>query len=171
MVSTNCNETIIDMNVLNKVFNDTLNESSNDIWNCRICWEIQTKNEDPILILGCKCKGSLGRAHMNCLVKWFSQPLLANNIQAQNQAYIKTCEICHFILSPKILRLIHKKSKNYQNPVIEDLQQHEGTTFNPFCNNAFCSDAFFRFLIVLVIVFGIGIVLSIISKSMKKNSH
>lgn len=37
--------------------------------NCRFCWNPETSDQDP-LILACKCRGSVGLIHFECLKSW-----------------------------------------------------------------------------------------------------
>eukprot|EP01016_Furgasonia_blochmanni_P043883 TRINITY_DN602_c0_g1_i2.p1 TRINITY_DN602_c0_g1~~TRINITY_DN602_c0_g1_i2.p1 ORF type:complete len:398 (-),score=82.64 TRINITY_DN602_c0_g1_i2:313-1425(-) len=62
---------------------------------CKICLEEETEAKNP-LVTPCKCTGSLGLVHFDCLNKW-----LRGHVQIHNTAHVKTviwksltCEIC-----------------------------------------------------------------------------
>ncbi|CAD8055111.1 unnamed protein product [Paramecium sonneborni] len=55
-----------------------------EIKTCRICLETEQDNDKPI-IHPCKCKGSLGQVHEECLKTW---------IVTQNKQLFTQCEIC-----------------------------------------------------------------------------
>ena len=39
---------------------------------CRICWGFEENKELDPLILACKCKGSVGFIHFQCLKQWIN---------------------------------------------------------------------------------------------------
>ncbi|KAG0567644.1 hypothetical protein KC19_7G151000 [Ceratodon purpureus] len=85
-------------------------EFSNDVnSSCRICWEAQTNDEDPILQLGCDCKSPLDQAHSKCIYKWFSRPTLGCHPLRYGQIIYNYCEICQTDLSPPILLLLQNE--------------------------------------------------------------
>ncbi|KAG0611183.1 hypothetical protein M758_7G122000 [Ceratodon purpureus] len=102
---------------------------------CRICWEAQTDDEDPILLLGCNCKNPLDQAHSKCIFKWFSRPTLGYDPLNNGQIFYDYCEICHTYLSPPILLFLQNELSNnlvnprdYQNQVSQSLaipREHE----------------------------------------------
>ncbi|CAD8057871.1 unnamed protein product [Paramecium sonneborni] len=55
-----------------------------EIKSCRICLETEQDNDKPI-IHPCKCKGSVGQVHEECLKTW---------IVTQNKQLFTQCEIC-----------------------------------------------------------------------------
>ena len=66
---------------------------------CRICWDSNDTKENP-LILACKCKGSVGLIHFDCLKSWVltqkqEKPLSASNMNVRSFYWKKfECEIC-----------------------------------------------------------------------------
>jgi len=46
-----------------------LNESPENI-QCRICWSNEECEETNPLIIACRCKGSVGLIHFQCLKSW-----------------------------------------------------------------------------------------------------
>ncbi|KAJ4849719.1 hypothetical protein Tsubulata_036153 [Turnera subulata] len=56
-----------------------LSRTTSSFAECRVC---QQEKEEALMYLGCKCKGSLARAHRSCVDTWFGR-------RGSNK-----CEIC-----------------------------------------------------------------------------
>jgi hypothetical protein len=125
---------------------------------CRICWENQIKDEDPIVILGCNCQKPLDQAHTTCLFKWFTRSMLDYNPTHDNQAFYKTCEICKANLSSSILLFIQSKLNSglirdleHEEVMIEVLQQNEiDVQMTPSSNENNCTWKMIFFILVLL---------------------
>ena len=68
-----------------------------DLSPCRICLGNDIKDLSNPIISPCKCKGSMGNIHLNCLKDWIKQ-----KINIQIKPYVITvnwnsfsCELCH----------------------------------------------------------------------------
>jgi hypothetical protein len=55
-------------------------------WFCRICLMDEISNSNPILELGCNCKGDSSMAHELCIQEWFQSLLISK--------HTINCEIC-----------------------------------------------------------------------------
>ena len=72
------------------------NESnSKDQLACRFCWSDESTEENPCIV-PCKCKGSVGFVHFECLRNWLSTKLQRKETENLVSMYWKTfeCEIC-----------------------------------------------------------------------------
>ena len=92
-------------------------DESEDQVQCRICWGTENDDQNP-LIIACKCKGSVGIIHFQCLKNWvltqkqFKGPSATN--QNVSSYYWKRfeCEICKqmylytFKIGMKIYKII-----------------------------------------------------------------
>jgi len=52
-----------------KTAKDFLQENNGEAPNCRFCWCPEENDANP-LILACKCRGSVGLIHFECLKNW-----------------------------------------------------------------------------------------------------
>lgn len=63
---------------------------------CRICWGEEENDEDP-LILACKCKGTVGLIHYQCLKNWIAtqkqEKAIGDNVMSYFWKKFE-CEIC-----------------------------------------------------------------------------
>ena len=64
---------------------------------CRIC--LGTHDNDKIIILPCKCNGSIRYAHVQCLSEWMASKLNRNKVgKNRNLYWISpekfTCDLC-----------------------------------------------------------------------------
>jgi E3 ubiquitin-protein ligase DOA10 len=72
-------------------------DTSDDSHHCRFCWGQDTSTENPIMT-PCKCAGSVGLIHYDCLKRWLETKV---NIKSHNNNSVKSyiwktfeCEIC-----------------------------------------------------------------------------
>lgn len=78
---------------------------------CRICFGGQVDEKQPIVALGCLCRGDLGFAHKKCLRRW-----LLNRSRNHLQ-----CEICLSNFSNRHSKLLasplrgHRRSSSYES--------------------------------------------------------
>ena len=76
-----------------------IDDASQDQIQCRICWGNEDDDHNP-LIIACKCRGSVGLIHFQCLKNWVLTQKQEKPPSAQNQNvrsfYWKKfeCEIC-----------------------------------------------------------------------------
>jgi hypothetical protein len=69
--------------------------NSKDQLACRFCWSDESTEENPCIV-PCKCKGSVGFVHFECLRNWLSTKLQRKESDNLVSMYWKTfeCEIC-----------------------------------------------------------------------------
>lgn len=62
---------------------------------CRFCWGTESTEENPCIV-PCKCSGSVGFIHFECLKSWLATKLQRKESQYLVSLYWKTfeCEIC-----------------------------------------------------------------------------
>ena len=62
---------------------------------CRFCWGSESTEENPCIV-PCKCSGSVGFIHFECLKSWLSTKLQRKESENLVSLYWKTfeCEIC-----------------------------------------------------------------------------
>ena len=94
-----------------------IHDESPDHVQCRICWGNEEDATNP-LILACKCKGSVGLIHFQCLTSWVltqkqEKPLSAQNMNVRSFYWKRfECEICKqmypytFKIGPTIYKII-----------------------------------------------------------------
>lgn len=81
---------------------------------CRICWGNEEDEETNPLILACKCKGSVGLIHFQCLKSWVltqkQEKPISQSTQNVRSFYWKRfeCEICKHMY-PYTFKLSNKK--------------------------------------------------------------
>lgn len=139
---------------------------------CRICWDIETSDEDPVVALGCDCKvSSNGHAHKRCLLKWFTRPQMWNN-RTSTHDYHRSCEICGTNLSSSILFFIQENrpknltmNTNNGEVVIEIFEQDERRTQRYIISKLKSISYVLFFLTVISIVVGL-----VLQSSLKKGS-
>jgi E3 ubiquitin-protein ligase DOA10 len=66
-----------------------------DVNKCRFCWSSQADPENPLLA-SCKCAGSMGYIHFNCLRGWLDVKKQMKISPSFSSFYWKSfeCEIC-----------------------------------------------------------------------------
>lgn len=64
---------------------------------CRFCWGAENTEENPCIV-PCKCSGSVGFIHYNCLKNWLLTKQQKKESEHLISMYWKTfeCEICKF---------------------------------------------------------------------------
>lgn len=64
---------------------------------CRFCWGNESCEDNPCIV-PCKCSGSVGFIHYNCLKNWLSTKMQKKETDNLVSMYWKTfeCEICKF---------------------------------------------------------------------------
>jgi hypothetical protein len=76
---------------------EELTESSDksQIPHCKFCWMPGTSSEDPLLCI-CKCAGSVGYIHYNCLKRWLDNKKTVKEGDNYQSIFWKSfeCEIC-----------------------------------------------------------------------------
>jgi len=87
---------------------------------CRICMETSTSAENPLMELGCNCRGNLGLAHKNCAIKWFRNKARghAEGLACDERWTVKwwvPCEICAGYLNESIVQLTVMSCKSSLN--------------------------------------------------------
>lgn len=62
---------------------------------CRFCWGSESTAENPCIV-PCKCSGSVGFIHFDCLRSWLNTKLIRKESDHLVSMYWKTfeCEIC-----------------------------------------------------------------------------
>jgi len=83
---------------------------------CRICWSTEDDSHNNPLILACKCKGTLGLIHFQCLKSWVltqkqEKPLTQANLNVRSFYWKRfECEICKtmYPYTFKIGQIIYK---------------------------------------------------------------
>lgn len=76
-----------------------LDQQDQDNIQCRICWSSEEDEDNP-LIIACKCRGTVGLIHFQCLKNWVLTQKQEKPPNTQNQNvrsfYWKRfeCEIC-----------------------------------------------------------------------------
>lgn len=115
---------------------DTVLNSSNyahedtagkEVPTCRFCWDTKADTEDP-LFQTCKCSGSVGYIHFNCLRNWLDQKKQMKQSLCFSSYYWKAfeCEICKKPY-PLALRTKCATSKNgYRTYNLVDYERPEG---------------------------------------------
>jgi E3 ubiquitin-protein ligase DOA10 len=64
---------------------------------CRFCWGEEENSKDDPLILACKCRGSVGLIHYQCLKNWISSQKQMKEYASDVTSYYWKkfeCEIC-----------------------------------------------------------------------------
>jgi len=87
---------------------------------CRFCYDDEECEENP-LILPCKCKGSVGLVHFNCLKQWIQMQKTSKESADKNikSFYWKKfgCEIClqmypyNFKMNENIYKIMDLKAE------------------------------------------------------------
>lgn len=54
---------------------------------CRICWGNENDETNP-LIVACKCKGTVGLIHFNCLKQWILSKKKRNTSSLEREIYL-----------------------------------------------------------------------------------
>lgn len=74
-----------------------LDPKSPEVSQCRFCWGNESNDENPCIV-PCKCSGSVGFIHYNCLKNWLSTKMQKKESDHLVSMYWKTfeCEICKF---------------------------------------------------------------------------
>ncbi len=75
-------------------------------YNCRFCWTDEQSDDNP-LISACKCAGTMGLVHLDCLKVWQSTKMQTKRNENLISLYWKTfeCEICK---TPYPFKVKHK---------------------------------------------------------------
>lgn len=70
-------------------------ESAEEIPRCRFCWDTKAEPENP-LFSTCKCSGSVGYIHFECLRSWLDVKKQMKTSPCFSSFYWKSfeCEIC-----------------------------------------------------------------------------
>ena len=74
-----------------------LDPNSKEQSQCRFCWGSDTCVDNPCIV-PCKCSGSVGFIHYECLKNWLSTKMQKKESDHLTSMYWKTfeCEICKF---------------------------------------------------------------------------
>lgn len=106
-----------------------------EIPKCRFCWDYYASQENP-LFSSCKCSGSVGYIHFNCLKGWLEAKKQQKQSLAFSSYYWKAfeCEICKKAYPLQIRT--HGKTYNlveYEKPdgdflALESLNQEKNTS-------------------------------------------
>lgn len=114
-------------------------ESDDEGNQCRICLMEENTEENP-LIKPCKCSGSMGLIHIECLQRWFSTKVATreyNNATSYSWKSLK-CELCRFDYPEKLsvrdevfdLLLMKKPENNYITLESASSQNNESRSIN-----------------------------------------
>jgi len=73
----------------------TLDSSQENPGSCRFCWGTDSTKENPCIV-PCKCTGTVGFIHFDCLKSWLSTKMQKKESEHLVSMYWKTfeCEIC-----------------------------------------------------------------------------
>ena len=106
--------------------------------NCRVCLMDDNEESNP-LVKPCKCSGSMGLVHVECLQKWFSTKVSMREFSNAKSYSWKSlrCELCKFDYPEKVavgkkvfeLLLIDKPSDNFIT-LQSDTKNGEATNIN-----------------------------------------
>jgi RING-variant domain/FHA domain len=116
--------------------------NSEEVPRCRFCWDTKAEPENP-LFSTCKCSGSVGYIHFECLKSWLDVKKQMKTSPCFSSFYWKSfeCEICKKAY-PLVLRAKCETAKsgyrtynlvNYERPegsflVLESLNQEKNTS-------------------------------------------
>ncbi len=92
---------------------DVIDQDPNQHSGCRFCWGTDSTEENPCIV-PCKCTGSVGFIHFECLRNWLSTKMQRKESDHLISMYWKTfeCEICKqaypylFKVGAKVYKLI-----------------------------------------------------------------
>jgi len=75
--------------------NGSPSENHHSQLSCRFCWSSDSTEENPCIV-PCKCKGSVGFVHFECLRNWLATKLQRKESENLVSMFWKTfeCEIC-----------------------------------------------------------------------------
>jgi hypothetical protein len=114
----------------------TLDENQPSAGSCRFCWGSDSTEENPCIV-PCKCSGSVGFIHFNCLKNWLSTKLQKKENDSLISMYWKTfeCEICKsaypylFKVDKKVYKLVDiQQPKSGHYLVLESLPLEKNTS-------------------------------------------
>jgi hypothetical protein len=114
----------------------TLNEHATEQHQCRFCWGNESTEENPCIV-PCKCSGTVGFIHYQCLKSWLAQKLHKKETTDLTSMYWKTfeCEICKsaypylFKVDQKLYKLVDiQKPKSGHFMVMESLPLEKNTS-------------------------------------------
>jgi hypothetical protein len=103
---------------------------------CRFCWGSDSTLENPCIV-PCKCSGSVGFIHFNCLKSWLATKMQKKESDHLISMYWKTfeCEICKqaypylFKVGPRVYKLIEiSQPKSGHFMVMESLPLEKNTS-------------------------------------------
>lgn len=107
--------------------------------NCRVCLMDDNEENNP-LVKPCKCSGSMGLVHVECLQKWFSTKVATREFSNATSYSWKSlrCELCKFDYPEKVavgskvfeLLLINKPVDNFITLQSDSGNNGEATNIN-----------------------------------------
>ncbi len=128
--------------ILDSTHTKALEDSGEEVPRCRFCWDTTAKLDNP-LFSGCKCSGSVGYIHFECLRSWLDVKKQMKTSPCFSSYFWKSfeCEICKKAY-PLVLRAKCETSKtgfrtynlvDYERPegnflVLESLNQEKNTS-------------------------------------------
>lgn len=105
----------------------TDDSTSDEIPRCRFCWDTKAEPENP-LFSTCKCSGSVGYIHFECLRNWLDVKKQMKTSHCFSSYYWKSfeCEICKKAY-PLVLRTkCHLAKSGYRTYNLVDYDRPEG---------------------------------------------
>lgn len=104
-------------------------------YKCRFCWMSNASPDNP-LIRCCRCNGSVGCIHLQCLKSWLDVKRQSKNSQNFSSFYWKSfeCEICRkayplmIKAGPSKFKLVEYEKQTGDYMVLESLNQEKNTS-------------------------------------------